>query len=71
MVNGGGKKPKKKPKKAQKFAKNLSSTGEKTHVTVISARFQNENFGRRVTRNMPCRIDRNGTVLLIIYLQIN
>ena len=33
-------------------------------VTVILARCRNENFGSCVTHNMPCRIDRIGTVCL-------
>ena len=35
---------------------------KKMDVTVILARCRNENFGSCVTRNMPCRIDRIGTV---------
>ena len=33
-------------------------------VMAISMRCRNKNFGRHVTRNMPCWIDRNGTVLV-------
>ena len=36
---------------------------KKKDVTVISVTRRKENFGRRVTCNMACRIDRNGTVL--------
>ena len=63
------------PKRVKKWQKNLATTDEKGNVTVKSEGFRNEKFGRHVTRNMPCQIDRNGTVgmynvfyVLILYL---
>src|SRR5271168_2535568 len=41
----------------------VPSAKKKTDVTGIFAGCQNQNFGRCVTRNKACQIDRNGTVI--------